>query len=156
MADKEITLLKNQIERLNEKSFDLVGWKNQTLLFLNRIFGANHPISKMISDLKYDYSSWNLRDATGNEKTDDPVKMQAKEILGAAIQELKALGLPELAQKPNLIWSIMEEELTGKQLKDLRSITVEDSEDKNSKIIEKLNSLDKENLIQILARLMIS
>ena len=32
MAEKEIALLNEQIERLNEKKFDLEAWKNQTMI----------------------------------------------------------------------------------------------------------------------------
>lgn len=156
MAEKEIALIKSQIEKLHEKSFDLVGWKNQTLLFLNRIFGANHPVVKMISELKYDYSSWNLRDATGNEKSDDPVKMQAKEILEAAIMELEALGVPETQKPADVLWAVLEEELTGKEVKEIKEIITEKSKDNTDKIKKKLDSLDKEKLSQILSRIMIS
>ncbi|WP_423128801.1 hypothetical protein [Gaoshiqia sp. Z1-71] len=156
MPDKEIALLHKQIEKLYEKSFDLGAWKNQTLLFLNRIFGASHAIVKMISNLKYDYSSWNLRDATGNEKLDDPVKMQAREILEAAVQELETLGLPEQGASSNTAWAILEEELTGKQLRELKEIAAEKDEDKLRQFAEKLNHFDKGQLVNLLSRILIS
>ena len=157
MAEKEIILLKKQIERLADKSFDLDAWKNQTLLFLTRIFGTDHTIVKMISELKYDYSSWNLRDATGNEKTDDPVKMQAHEILEASILELETLGLPSDRDQTSSVWTVLEDELTGKQIKELKQILEKATpETKLEKINKKLNSLNKENLIHILSRIMIS
>ncbi|MGQ8336376.1 hypothetical protein ACUNWD_07470 [Sunxiuqinia sp. A32] len=156
MAEKEIALLQKQREKLNEKSFDLEAWKNQTVLFLNRIFGAEHTIVKMILDLKYDYSSWNLRDATGNEKSDDPVKMQADEILEAAIMELESLGLPQKEISTDKLWELLEEELTGKQLKEIKSIVDSGKKEKLSKLSEVLSSLEKENLINIMSRLLIS
>lgn len=156
MAEKEIALLTKQREKLTEKSFDLEAWKNQTLLFLQRIFGSNHTILKMISELKYDYSSWNLRDATGNEKSDDPVKMQADEILEAAIMELKSLGIPQQESSNDKAWELMEEELTGKQFKEIKAIVDSDSKNKLGKVQEVLNKLEKENLISILSRILIS
>ncbi len=156
MAEKEITLLKKQREKLTEKSFDLEAWKNQTTLFLQRIFGANHNIVKMIAELKYDYSSWTLRDATGNEKTDDPVKMQADEILEAAIMELENLGLPEQESSVDKVWEFMEEELTGKQFKEIKAILDSGKKNKLAKVQEVLNRLEKENLISILSRILIS
>lgn len=156
MADNEIALLNKQIEKLSDRSFDLNAWKNQTLLFLSRIFGADHPVVRMIADLKYDYSSWNLRDATGNEKTDDPVKMQAREILDAAIVELETLGVPGKTEQPSVIWDILEDELTGKQIKELKEIMAENMADRETKISDKLNALNKENLVRILSRMMIS
>jgi len=156
MADKEIALLKKQQEKLTEKSFDLEAWKNQTTLFLQRIFGANHNIVKMIAELKYDYSSWTLRDATGNEKTDDPVKMQADEILEAAIMELESLGLPKQESSTDKVWEFMEEELTGKQFKEIKTIIDLGKKNKLAKVQEVLNRLEKENLISILSRILIS
>jgi len=156
MAEKEIALLKKQQEKLTEKSFDLEAWKNQTTLFLQRIFGANHNIVKMISDLKYDYSSWTLRDATGNEKTDDPVKMQADEILEAAIMELENLGLPQQETSVDKVWEFMEEELTGKQFKEIKAIIDSGKKNKLAKVQEVLNRLEKENLISVLSRILIS
>lgn len=156
MAEKEITLLKKQRDKLTEKSFDLEAWKNQTMLFLQRIFGADHTIVKMIEELRYDYSSWSLRDATGNEKTDDPVKMQAYEILEAAIMELESLGLPQKETSADKVWEFLEEELTGKQLREIRTILEAGKKDKLAKVSEVLNSLKKENLINILSRILIS
>lgn len=156
MAEKEIALLSKQREKLSEKSFDLEAWKNQTMLFLQRIFGADHVIVKMIAELKYDYSSWTLRDATGNEKSDDPVKMQADEILEAAIMELESLGVPQKELSVDKAWELMEEELTGKQLKEIKAIVDSGKKNKLAKVQEVLNKLEKENLISILSRILIS
>ncbi len=156
MAEKEIALLRKQQEKLNEKSFDLEAWKSQTILFLQRIFGTDHLIVKMIADLKYDYSSWNLRDATGNEKSDDPVKMQADEVLEAAIMELESLGLPQQESSAEKAWELMEEELTGKQYKEIRAIIEAGKKNKLAKVQEVLSKLEKENLISILSRILIS
>ena len=156
MAEKEINLLKAQREKLSEKSFDLDGWKNQTLLFLQRIFGEDHTILEMISELKYDYSSWHLRDATGNEKLEDPIKMQARQILDAAIAELDHLGLPSRKKQENPVWNMLEEELTGKQLKEMKEIAIEDADNRAEKLAEKLNVLKKESLVGIISRIMIS
>ncbi|WP_321287139.1 hypothetical protein [uncultured Sunxiuqinia sp.] len=156
MAEKEIALLQKQREKLADKSFDLEAWKKQTTLFLHRIFGADHAIVRMITELKYDYSSWNLRDATGNEKSDDPVKMQADEILEAAILELESLGLPDPASSADKVWELMEEELTGKQFKALKAIVESTKKNKLAKVQEVLGNMEKENLISILSRILIS
>ncbi len=154
MAQKEIQLLHNLVQKLDEKSFDLDAWKKQTLLFLTRIFGQQHTIVSLINDLKYDYSSWNLRDATGNEKSDDPVKMQAKEILEAAILEVETLGLPEKEQSSEKLWEYLEEELTGKQLKEIKSILDSGDENKLERVESIMGTLEKENLANILSRLL--
>jgi len=151
MAEKEIALLKSQVEKLNQKTFDLEAWKNQTLLFLNRIFGASHPIVKMILDLRYDYSSWHLRDATGNEKLDDPVKMQAREIIDAAIMELETLGLPGQTGAADKVSELLQQEMTGKQWKELSDILADKTENQTAEIKEKLGQLSKEQLTDIVA-----
>ncbi|MEL7588679.1 MAG: hypothetical protein AAGU19_18355 [Prolixibacteraceae bacterium] len=155
MVDKEITLLTLQREKLAGKSFDLEGWKNQTLLLAQRIFGKDHPVLKMIGELKYDYSSWHLRDVTGNKETEDPVRNQARQVLDAAIAELEVLGTPAAKQQANLLWQILGEELPGKQLKELQDILSQDTEGQAEKVKEKLNTLKKEDLINILSRMMI-
>ncbi|WP_372773097.1 hypothetical protein [Mangrovibacterium sp.] len=151
MAEKEIALLNEQIEKLKQQSFDLEAWKNQTLLFLNRIFGGSHPIVKMVLDLKYDYSSWHLREATGNEKSGDPVKMQAHEILDAAILELQTLGLPGQTRSGDIARELLQQEMTGKQWKELNDTLANQSENQTIEIREKLSQLSKEQLVEILA-----
>lgn len=150
MPDRQIELLSQQLEKLNQKSFDLEAWKNQSLIFLNRIFGNSHPVVKMILDLKYDYSSWNLRDATGNEKTDDPVKMQAREILEAAIQELETLGAPTKETENERARQLLQQELTGRQWTELAEILGDKTEKQAEQIREKLGQLGKEQLVEIL------
>lgn len=155
MAEKEINLLKAQREKLSGRSFDLEGWKSQTLLLAQRIFGKDHPVVKMISDLKYDYSSWHLRDVTGNKETEDPVKVQARQVLDAAVTELEALGVPTTEKQTDAVWKILEEELTGKQVKELQDILSGSNEGRLEKIREKLNILKKEDLVNIISRMMI-
>ncbi len=151
MAEKEIALLKVQLDKLQQKSFDLEAWKNQTLLFLNRIFGGSHPVVKMLVDLKYDYSSWHLRDATGNEKQDDPVKMQAREMLDAAILELETLGLPPKEGSLDKARELVQQEMTGKQWKELQATLADKTENQLPELKDRLSQLSKEQLIDILA-----
>jgi len=155
MTDKEITLLKAQREKLSGKVFDLEGWKSQTLLLAQRIFGKDHPVLKMIGELKYDYSSWHLRDVTGNKETEDPVRIQARQVLDAAIAELEVLGSPAAGNRADLLWRVLGEELTGRQLKELQDILSPDTEGQAEKIKNKLNALNKEDLINIISRMMI-
>jgi hypothetical protein len=158
MAEKEIELLKEQINRLNDKKFDLQAWKNHTLIFLERIFGKENSKIKMIQSLTYDYSSWSLRDtaAGGSDKEKDPVRIQAKEILEAAIAELESLGLPQEKQEKLIIKELLEDELTGKQVKKLEAILHSEEKDKEEKIIEILENLEKESLATTIAKLLTS
>jgi hypothetical protein len=156
MAEKEIALLKQQIERLDEKKFDLSAWKNRTILFLERIFGNDSPKLKMINELHYDYSSWSLRDtaAGGSAKDKDPVRIQAKDILEATIAELEMLGLPKEKEEQYKLKELLEDELTGKQIKEIKLLLKSDSSDKAEQVISILESLSKEKLAAILANLL--
>lgn len=156
MAEKEIALLKEQIERLDEKRFDMNAWKNRTILFLERIFGKDSPKVKMINELHYDYSSWNLRDtaAGGSAKDQDPVRIQAKDILEATITELEILGLPKEKEEQFKLKELLEDELTGKQLKELKLLLKSEKTDKAEEISQILQSLPKEKLSGILANLL--
>ena len=156
MADKEIFLLNQQILQLDEPNFDLDAWKNRTLIFLERIFGKESPKLKLIKDLHYDYSSWNLRDtaAFGTEMGQDPVKLQAKEIIGAIIAELEHLGLPKSKQEKLKIQELLEDELTGKKIKELEVILNSEDTDKEAKIAKILEGLGIETLTAIIAKLL--
>lgn len=156
MAEKEILLLKRQIERLDEPKFDLEAWKNHTLIFLERIFGKENQKIKMIKELAYDYSSWSLRDtaAAGKTKDKDPVRLQAQEILNATIEELEMLGLPKNKSSEQKVWELLNDELTGKQTREIKEIMQSESNDKVAKIQSLLELLNKENLANIIAKLL--
>ncbi|MCY1720919.1 hypothetical protein OU798_11240 [Prolixibacteraceae bacterium Z1-6] len=156
MAEKEISLLKEQLARLDEKKFDLDAWKNHTLIFLERIFGKDNSKLKIIRDLHYDYSSWNLRDtaASGKSKDKDPVKMQAREILQATILELETLGLPQGEDDQRKVWLLLQDELTGKQTKEIEALLKSDDKEKAKRISKILENIDKENLAGVLAKLL--
>ena len=156
MAETEIALLQEQIERLKEKKFDLDAWKNHTVIFLERIFGKDNSKIKMIKDLGYDYSSWNLRDtaAAGKTSDKDPVLLQAEEILTAAIIELKTLGLPQAKKEKEKIWDLLDDELTGKQFRELETLVKSEDTDKSEKINKILEELDKKQLTLIIQKLL--
>ncbi|MBN2635180.1 MAG: hypothetical protein JXR61_02840 [Prolixibacteraceae bacterium] len=156
MAEKEIALLKEQIERLNEKKFDLEAWKNHTVIFLERIFGKENSKIKMIKSLAYDYSSWSLRDtaAAGKTKDKDPVRLQAEEILEAAILELESLGLPDLTPTKEKIWLLLEDELTGKQLKELEKLAGSNDSDKKENMEKIISELGNEKMASIIIQLL--
>lgn len=158
MAEKEIALLREQLTSLDEPKFDLEAWKNHTLIFLERIFGKDSSKLKLIRDLRYDYSSWNLRDtaASGKTKDKDPVKMQAREILEATIMELEKLGLPGESSEPQKVWELLQDELTGKQVKEIETLLKSETSDKAEKIGEILEKLEKETLAAIIAKLLLN
>ena len=158
MAEKEIQLLKMQVEKLNDNKFHLEAWKNQTLIYLERIFGKDSTKLKMIKALNYDYSSWSLRDtaAAGKTKDKDPIRLQAEEILQAAISELEMLGLPQNKLENEKLWELLSDELTGKQVKEIEILIKSEDKEKTDKIADILEKLDKSNLAQVIAKLLIN
>jgi hypothetical protein len=156
MAEKEIALLKEQIEKLNDTRFDLEAWKNQTIIFLERIFGKESSKVRLIKELHYDYSSWSLRDASGAGKSKDPVKFQAQGILSATIEELEKLGLPGGEPESRKVILLLADELTGKQMREIEILVQSELPDKQEKISRILEALDKENLATMLAKLLLS
>ena len=155
MVEKEIALITKQLESLGTKNFDLEAWKSHTIIYLERIFGKESSKIKMIKDLKYDYSSWNLRDAAGTGKDTDPVIMKAREILEATRLELEHLGIPKQEDENLKIWSLLEEEMTGKQIREIREVLQSADKEKMEKIANMLYNLEKENLAVLLAKLLI-
>ena len=155
MAEQEIALINRQIESLTAKNFDLEAWKSHTILFLERIFGKESTKVTMINELKYNYSSWTLRDAAGTGKNSDPVILKAREILEAARLELEHLGLPKQEEENLKIWSLLKEEMTGKQISEIKQILQSADTEKMNKIANILYNLEKENMSVLLAKLLI-
>lgn len=132
MIKKQIALLKKQIEKLDEKDMNLEAWKSSTVVLLERIFGENNQRVKHIENIKYDYSSWNLRDASGSVSQLESCKKQGEEILLMCISELENFGLPEDVLKDknslNIILDALESELTVTQYREVKKLVTADLE----------------------------
>jgi len=155
MIEKEIALINKQLESLIAKNFDLEAWKSHTIIFLERIFGKESTKVRMIKELNYNYSSWSLRDAAGTGKASDPVILKAREILEATKLELEHLGIPKQEAENLKIWSLLGEEMTGKQIREIKLILQSEDADKMEKIANMLFNLEKENMAVVLAKLLI-
>ncbi len=125
MSEKQIELLSLQIEKLNQKNFDLTAWKTQTAILLARIFGEDNQKIKQIEKLEYEYNSWSLRDTSGHSAYLDSCKKLGREILEASINEIEALGVPEQQEEQtgkmdtNVVLNALNDELKGSQYKSL-------------------------------------
>lgn len=95
MKSQYIKLLKKQISKLEEDTFDLEAWKTSAITVLHRIFGETDPRAKQIENLKIDYSSWALRDSNSKYKPVETAKLKGKEVLNTAIEEIEIFGAPE-------------------------------------------------------------
>jgi len=155
MIEKEIALINKQLESLTAKNFDLEAWKSHTIIFLERIFGKESSKVRMIKELNYNYSSWSLRDTAGTGKDSDPVILKAREILEATKLELEHLGIPKQEEENLKIWSLLEEEMTGKQIREIRLVLQSDEPEKMEKIANILYNLEKESMAVVLAKLLV-
>jgi hypothetical protein len=162
MPEKEIQLLKTQIEKLSMKGFDLDAWKKYTIIILARIFGENSMKIKQIESIEYDYSSWSLRDTTGSNIYLDSCKKLGREILQASVDELETLGLPEAESTTNeffeVIMDALKDELKGTQVKEIGQILASGDapEVKRANLLEKLKEYGSETSQDILSNILTS
>jgi len=125
MNEKHIELLKQQIEKLDQKNFDLNSWKTHTMILLARIFGEDSQKIKQIEKLEYEFNSWSLRDTTGHSAYLDSCKKLGREILEASINEIEVLGTPQKhTEQPgkmdiSVVLDALTDELKGSQYKNL-------------------------------------
>ena len=162
MPEKEIQLLKTQIDKLSKKDFDLDAWKKATIIILARIFGENNLKIKQIESIEYDYSSWSLRDTTGFNTYLDSCKKLGREILQASIDELESLGLPKSEVTTDefflIITGALQDEMKGSQVKEINQVLAsgESPEIKREKILEKLKEYGSEISQDILSNILTS
>lgn len=156
MSENEIDLLRQQIASIDTKKFDLEAWKAPTLMFVSRIFGPASEHVRQIRELKYDYSSWTLRDTSGGGQLTDPVRVRAKEILEAAISEIQNLGTPPPVSTVAGVLDSFRKELTGKELQDLEKILLLNDSDKRQALKSFLNDRDKKMLRSVLIDLLLN
>jgi len=162
MPEKEIQLLKTQIDKLSKKDFDLDAWKKATIIILARIFGENNLKIRQIESIEYDYSSWSLRDTTGFNTYLDSCKKLGREILQASIDELESLGLPKSEVTTDefflIITGALQDEMKGSQVKEINQVLAsgESPEIKREKILEKLKEYGSEISQDILSNILTS
>ncbi len=162
MPDKEIQLIKAQIDKLAAKGFDLDAWKKATIIILARIFGESSLKVKQIESIEYDYSSWSLRDTTGSNNYLDSCKKLGREILQASVDELETLGLPKEDVTTEefflVITNALQDELKGSQVKEINQILAsgESPETKRGQILEKLKEYGSDISHDILSNILTS
>jgi len=163
MKEKEIELIKKQIEKLDNKDFDLEAWKISTILILERVFGSDSSKITKIENIHQDLSSWSLRDTLGNSSGYDASKKFGKEILEACIMELETLGTPNKIKKSTkpeslpveVLLESLENELKVSQFKNLKKISnIKDKQERESKLTNFLSDLDNEIILQMLVNIL--
>ena len=154
-----VKVLKDQIEKLDAKDFDLNAWKNFTLLLLERIFGQKTKKIEAIQKIKYDQGSWVLRDETGYTNSMEACKKLGREILEEAIVELEAFGAPEEIGNTilfDVILNALQDELTGSQFREIKNALKEERQIKDLKkiLVTKLKGFDSEGIYAIVANIL--
>ncbi len=161
---KEIQLLQKQIEKLSAEDFDLEAWKSSAIIILERLFGVDNQKIKQIERVKYDQSSWALREAKGSKNMMDTCKKQSKEILLISIDELELFGLPEDVKEAkeapfkSVIIQALENELKIAQYKEVVTIINTDvaSDEKQNKLRDALSSYDHDTAENILISILLA
>lgn len=158
MVEKEVTMLNEQIKKLDAKDFDLDAWKIYTINILERIFGAESHKIQQIKELKYDFSSWSLRDTSGSAGS---IIKTARVILQSAVNELESFGLPKKGTSANVnasdaVLSVFEDELKGSQFKKLKEMLQNnDVSEKKRLLTELFSDLDNEAKESLLLNIML-
>lgn len=160
MKKEAIKLLKQQLDKITANDFDLESWKKYTMIILSRIFGSENDKIKQIDKLEYEYSSWSLRDASGNESYEDGTKKLAAEIIQASIDEINVFGIPEsdnnITNKDlELILNIILDELKGSQVKQLKNIlkSSESNEEKKRLVFEIIDGIGENTAYEVISKI---
>lgn len=164
MKEKQIELLRNQIEKLDNRDFDLEAWKNYTVILLARLFGQDNQKIKQIEKLDYEYNSWSLRDTSGYSSYLQTCKKLGREILEASIDEIRNFGVPEKSEEEagkmstDVVLEALDDELKGSQYKALISILKSDAnpDEKKRQVHEIIKTLDSETTETILESILLN
>jgi hypothetical protein len=159
---KEIQILNTLIEKLNNKNFNLEAWKSATVVILARLFGENSRKIKEIENIEYDYSSWSLRDTSGESHL-EVCKKSGRNILEASILEIEVLGLADKSSQKegkfniDLIIKAMENELSMTEFRELKKIlnSGETIEEIKEKIVDKFKIFGVEISARILGNILV-
>ena len=161
---KEIQLLQKQIDKLSAPDFDLGAWKAGAIILLERLFGADNQKIVQIEKIKYDQSSWALREAIGSKNMMETCKVEGWEIMQIAIDELENFGLPKEVVEPQaapfktVIVQALESELKISQYREVLRIIGSDKaySEKQKELIETLNDYGHDCVANILASILLA
>lgn len=164
MKTKEVDILKKQIKKLDSADFDLEAWKTGAIILLERLFGSENQKISQMEKIKYDQSSWALREAKGSKNMMETCKKQGREILDIAIDELEHFGLPSEIEEANAapfkttIVQALEKELKIAEYREVMRIIDSDkkAEEKKKLLIDTLNEYGHDIAENVLASILLS
>ena len=133
-------------------------------IFQERIFGPENQKIAQIEKIKYDQSSWALREAKGSKNMMETCKKQGREILEIAIDELEHFGLPDelleahAAPFKTTIVSAMEDELKIAQYREVVRIIDSDKKpgEKKKALIDAFNDCGHDVAENVLTSILLS
>lgn len=157
MTEKYILLIKNHIEKLDDKDFEFESWKKTAILLLESMYKKENNKIKALKEIKYDQSSWSLRDSSGKESFVEMAKHSGKGVMEAVIAELETIGLPDETasqmQGVEFVIDIIKDALTGSQIRELKSIIENSDENKEELIKKRLKTWGSEVPLDIVAKI---
>jgi hypothetical protein len=164
MKEQEIKLVQKQVAKLSADDFDLEAWKTGAIIILERIFGPGNQKIAQMEKVRYDQSSWALREASGSKNLMTTCKKQGREILEIAIEELKHLGSPDELEESKaspirkVLVGALEEELKISQYKQVLGIIHSDKklDDRKKELMEVLQNYGHDVGDNILAAILLS
>lgn len=109
MVHSKQELINKRIKKLTQEDFDLDAWKETTYAVLLKILPSDDPRLKQVINLKVDYGSWALRDATSSYNPIETAKKKGKEVLESVLDELDTnslLGVLEAYMEPAAVEKI--------------------------------------------------
>jgi hypothetical protein len=145
MDTNKIEILKTLITDLNKKEFDLDAWKLKSEVVLKKILGPDDEKIQYLKNLRYDYSSWALRDHSGGTQHDS-VKESAKNIIETALLELS------LSETDNNWSAFLQNELSKSDFSKLQDIRI-NTKNTQSDIDQFIEDMSNKSKNRILAAL---
>ncbi|WP_163518394.1 hypothetical protein [Gelidibacter japonicus] len=157
--------LKAETQKIHSEE-TLTDWKNKAVNIIVRVYGIDSKPEKQINALSY---TWYMDGGDNTSKR----KTQAFNLMDGLIKEINRFGLPEkmildndkmninITQNTNqstkinlsLIIETIQDELNGKQLKEIQEIiqSEENTENKKNKIVDKLKKFGSDVATNIVA-----
>lgn len=93
MSNSKSEIINKRILKLADEDFDLDAWKEATVAALQRILSIDDPILKQIDQLKVDYGSWALRDATSKYNPVETAKKKGQQLLEGLLENYDSFDL---------------------------------------------------------------
>ena len=156
---------------------ELIAWQGKAINIVSRVYGEDSVQEQQVINVKFErYSSIHVRGQTyGGGNNSKLCSKQAAEVIGGFISDLTTFGMPSkrVVEKTNginisvnqhqhqtveikVIRDLIEDELTGKQVKEIEEVLKEDTspENKKSKVLQKLKSFGSDVASSIVANIL--